>query len=37
MKERGCEDGREGEKDMMQKPNGNIYPVLSHVKTIKEF
>lgn len=37
MKEGECEGGREGKKDMMQKPSGNIHPVLSHVKIIKGF
>lgn len=37
MKEGECEGGREGKKDMMRKPSGNIHPVLSHVKIIKGF
>lgn len=35
MEEGGSEGGREGKKDMMQKPSGNFYFVLSHVKNIR--
>lgn len=37
MKEGGCEGGRWGEKQMMEKLSGNIYPAHSHVKIIKGF
>lgn len=37
MEEGVSEGGRKGKKDTMQKPSGNFYSVLSHVKIIKGF